>query len=330
MIEIIFTVDYEIYGNGQGSLKELIYEPAQKLMTIFMERNLKFVTFVEVAELEMIEAYGTDPAIGMVKTQVKSFYDRGFELGLHLHTQWYNARCEKGRWYLDYDEYNLCTLPKERVIKIVERSLEYFRNILSVYDFTPFSFRAGNWLFQPTEIVANVLAERGIKVDSSVFKGGLQHQHRLDYRRALKNGYYWKFTNDANLPDSKGVLLELPIHTQMVPTWKMFTGKRVGLQKKGPSTSQVNKTGLYRILDLLRFWYPLKLDFCRMSIDELIRMLDRVIQEDQRDLKTFRPIVAIGHTKDLIDFETIKFFLSYLENKKISVSTFKDVYSKCT
>jgi hypothetical protein len=58
-------------------------------------------------------------------------------------------------------------------------------------------------------------------------------------------------------------------------------------------------------------------------------MVDRVIQEDQFDPKSFRPIVAIGHTKDLVDFETVNLFLSYLANKGISISTFEDVYPRC-
>ena len=31
MIECIFTLDYEIYGNGTGALKDLVYEPAERL-----------------------------------------------------------------------------------------------------------------------------------------------------------------------------------------------------------------------------------------------------------------------------------------------------------
>jgi len=32
MIDCIFTIDYEIYGNGEGSLRELVYEPTQKFV----------------------------------------------------------------------------------------------------------------------------------------------------------------------------------------------------------------------------------------------------------------------------------------------------------
>jgi hypothetical protein len=328
MIECIFTIDYEIYGNGQGSLRELVYEPAERLKAIFKKWNKRFVPFVEVAELEMIEAKGVDPDIDLVKGQIRDFYNEGFELGLHLHPQWYNAEYENGKWLLDYSEYNLCTLSRERIVQIVDRSIAYFREVLGVADFTPLSFRAGNWLFQPTRTAASVLAERGIKVDSSVFKGGLQHQKKLDYRRAKRNGYYWKFEDDVNVLNPQGALLELPIYTQMVQTLKMLTGKRVSSQRKSFSTFQSNRQRLIRLLDFLRLWYPLKLDFCCMGIEELTSMMDRVIKEDQKNPTSYKPVVAIGHTKELYDLETVESFLSYLEQKGIAVSTFEDVYEK--
>ena len=112
MIECIFTIDYEIFGSGEGSLRELVYEPTERLKAIFNKSQARFVTFVEAAEIEMIEAKGTDPAIDLVKRQIRDLYSEGFEIGLHLHPQWYNARYENGRWQLDYSEYNLCTLPQ--------------------------------------------------------------------------------------------------------------------------------------------------------------------------------------------------------------------------
>jgi hypothetical protein len=329
MIECIFTIDYEIYGNGEGSLRELVYEPTEKLIKIFQKWNTSLVFFVEIAELERIEEYQADDAIGDVLQQVRALYVQGFEIGLHLHPQWYNARFEDGKWFLDYSEYNLCKLPQERIIQIVDRAISCFREVLGVTNFTPLSFRAGNWLFQPTRTAANVLAERGIKVDSSVFKGGLQQHHKLDYRRALRNGYYWSFLDHVDVPDPKGTLLELPIYTQMVPCWKMLTAKRIGIQQAGSTAAKTGYERMSRFSDFMRFWYPLKLDYCRMTFEELVRMFDVVIREDQDDPTSFRPVIAIGHTKDLIDFETIESFLSYLGQKKIALSTFEKTYHKC-
>src|SRR5207248_1404364 len=144
-----------------------------------------------------------------------------------LHPQWCNARYQDAKWDLDYTEYNLCTLPPRRITEIVERSIAYLRTVLEASDFTPFSFRAGNWLFQPTSAAARVLRENGIRIDSSVFKGGRQHKHNLDYRRAIKNGYYWTFGDDVTVPDPRGGLLEIPIHPKMVAFWQMITAKRI-------------------------------------------------------------------------------------------------------
>jgi len=334
MIKCIFTIDYEIYGNGEGSLRELVHEPARKLMAIFEENNARFVNFVEVAEFQKIEEGGTDQALGDVRRQVREMYEQGYEIALHLHPQWFNARFQEGSWLLDYSEYNLCTLPRQRIAQIVGRSISYLRDMVGVPDFTPTSFRAGNWLLQPSRTAADVLAEHGIRLDSSVFKGGLQHAHALDYRPALKNGYYWTFKDDVNTADPSGPLLEIPIYTKMVPFWRMLTSKRVALQQKSNSAAQKKVVQnvprrTSRRWDYLRFRYPLKFDFCRMTLTELIEMVDRLIREDRRSPEVFKPLVAIGHTKDLDDFETVEAFLTYLKNKGIAVSTFEEVLDQC-
>ena len=328
MIDCLFTIDYEIYGNGEGSLKDLVYDPAERLTAVFEKWNARFVNFVEVAEFERLEECGTDPYIDLVRRQIRNLHEKGFETALHLHPQWYNARHEHGRWQLDYSEYNLCTLPRQRIIEIVDRALSYLRYAVDQAHFTPLSFRAGNWLFQPTRTAASVLAEKGIKVDSSVFKGGLQHNYNLDYRRALKNGYYWPFSTDANETDPNGEWIEVPIYTEMVPAWRMATSKRMSFGKNAGIAGQSAKRKLNRALDFLRFRYPRKFDFCRMTLDEMTSMVERVILEDAKDPAVYRPLVAIGHTKDLNDLQSVDTFLAFLRSKSIAVSTFPDIYPK--
>jgi hypothetical protein len=328
MLEFIFTLDYEIYGNGEGSLRTLVYDPAKRLKDVFDKWKACPVIFVEAAALEMIEAYEADPAMILVKDQIRDFLDSDYEIGLHIHPQWYNAHYEDGKWRPDYSEYNLCRLAEERIVEIVDRSITYLRKLSGATGFCPLSFRAGNWLFQPTRTLAKALINRGIMIDSSVFKGGVQHQHDLDYRRALKNGYYWQFSDDVNVTDTQGPLVEMPIYTKMVPIWKMLTKKRVDLQRKSYKKTVVVKQKFSRLRDLIRFRYPLKLDFCRMAMGELIELLDAEINRDNDNPHIFRPIVAIGHTKDLIDIETVESLLSYLGENGIKISTFRDVYPK--
>ena len=326
MINIAFTIDYEIYGNGEGSLKELILEPARKLKNIFDQAGAKLVLFVEVAELEKIEEAKSDPEIYDVKNQIKELHREGHEIALHLHPQWFNGNYKNGKWELDISEYNLCVLPEKRIEEIVDRSIKYLRTILHDPHYTPLSFRAGNWLFQPTQPAAQILFNRGIKVDSSVFKGGLQHQTKLDYRPALKNGYFWKFQNDVNKSTNGEGMIEFPIYSEMVPPWRMATKKRLGIQQKASTNRKTFKDKMKWVMDLARPLQPLKLDFCRMTIDELICMMNGIIKSDQKRPDSYTPIAAIGHTKDLVDFKTVESFLAYLNSKKIRIFTFQQFH----
>lgn len=328
MIECIFTIDYEVYGDGTGSLTDLVYEPARRLQDVFEKWNARFVNFVEAAEFEKIESFGTDPAIGLVKQQIRALHERGFETGLHLHPQWCNARYEEGRWVLDASEYNLCTLPRKRIVEIVGRAIGYLRQVLDQPNFSPLSFRAGNWLFQPTRTAASVLSESGMRIDSSVFKGGLQRNHKLDYRPALKNGYYWPFGDDANKPDAGGAWIEVPIYTEMIPSWRMRTSKRMSFGGNVGMAGQSVKRKLNRVLDFMRFRYPRKFDFCRMTLYELTLMIDRIMHEDRKAPEIYRPLVAIGHTKDLTDLQTVDAFLSFLQSRGVSSTTFEAAYPK--
>jgi hypothetical protein len=329
MIECIFTLDYEIYGNGQGSLRELVHDPAQKLIATFRRWNLPMVNFVEVAELERIEERGTDPAIDDVRRQLRTMYEQDHEIALHLHPQWTNAEFREGQWRVDYSEYNLCTLPRERIAQIVDDGIAYLRGVLGDRKFTALSFRAGNWLLQPSERVAGVLAERGIRVDSSVFKGGMQQERGLDYRAAINNGYYWKFRRDVTVSDPEGILLEVPIYTRQVPFWRLITRKRLALQRRSRSAAQVVSQNCSTFRNRLRLKYPVKFDYCRMTLHELIDMMERAIEQDQKTPEAYKPLVAIGHTKDLKDISTVESLLEYLSSRQIRVSTLSKVYEKC-
>jgi len=82
-----------------------------------------------------------------------------------------------------------------------------------------------------------------------------------------------------------------------------------------------------RALDFMRLGYPLKFDFCRMTLEELTSMMDRVILLDRYDPDTPKPIVAIGHSKDLNDLPTVDSFLSYLRAQDIPVVTFENIFA---
>jgi hypothetical protein len=324
MIECIFTLDYEIYGSGTGSLKDLVYEPAAQLASVFDRHRARFVVFVEAAEFERIEEFGTDPAIDLVKEQVRNLDRAGFEIGLHLHPWWSNARRDGANWVLDYSEYNLCTLPAARISSIVSEGIRYLRHLVGRPDFRPLSFRAGNWLFQPTEPVASILAKSGIRVDSSVFRGGRQHNHGLDYRRTPKGLYFWPFSSDVTTTDPRGSLVEIPIHTESVPFWRMQAAKRLAHGNAFGGAGRNPLALLTRTCDFVRLSHPLKLDLCRLTTAQMVSMIRRVLETDAETPDVYRPIVAIGHTKDLSGIDAVDSFLAFLSANQIAACTFAD------
>ena len=321
MVECVFTLDYEIYGSGNGSLRDLVLNPTRRLAQLFQKFQAPFVVFVEAAEFAKMEESQSDPDTAEVRSQLRELREAGHEIGLHIHPWWANAHYEAGHWKLDWTEQNICTLEPDRVEAIVSGAVRYLRAGLDDPQFTPVSFRSGLWLMQPTPTITKVLVRHGIRVDSSVYKGGRVRSLGLDYRPALANGGLWCFRDDVNVPDPQGKLVEMPIYTQQVPFWQMLGRKRLKLQRKADTASQ-NTPQPRSWHDFLRFRYPRKLDFCRMTFREMRGVMQNVL-EGRKGTKSERNlVVAIGHSKDFVDSDAVRCFLEFLKEQAVPVTTF--------
>jgi len=321
MIQCIFTLDYEIYGNGTGSLRDLVLGPTGLLTDLFREFHAPLVVFPEALEFAKMEEAQSDPDIASVRAQLQQLRRSGHEIGLHLHPWWANARHEGGEWRLDWSERNICRLEPARIETIVSQGIGYLREALNDAGFTPHAFRSGLWAMQPTATMARVLAEHGVRVDTSVFKGGRVQDVGLDYRRAARNGPFWPFAADVNLRDPRGTLWEIPIHTQMVPFWRMLGRERLTLQRRVPEARH-GGPAVHRWRDFLRFHYPRKFDFCRMSFEEMRESIEGVLRQATTSRDGITPLVAIGHSKDLLDVDRVERLLRLLHTSGIAVTTF--------
>src|SRR5215475_1779669 len=141
MIECIFTLDYEIYGNGVGSLRDLVLDPTLRLAELFKEFDAPFVVFAEAVEFAKMEEAQSDPDTHLVRAQLRDLRAAGHEIALHLHPWWANARYEDGHWHLDWSEQSIGALKTERVEAIVSGAINYLRDGLADPSFTPVSFR---------------------------------------------------------------------------------------------------------------------------------------------------------------------------------------------
>ncbi len=328
MIDLIFTLDYEIFGNGDGSLYECILKNTEALNKIFENYNFRYVNYVEVAELIKIKEYNSDPDVKLVEDQILSMYHKEYEIGLHLHPQWFNSKFINNRWELDYNEYNMCMIERYKIDNYFEIAIQYLKEILMDSKFNPISFRAGNWLIQPTNQIIDSLIKHHIKIDSSVFKGGVLRNYNIDFRNALKNGYYWLFHHEVNLPTSKIGIWEIPIYSWMVPFWKSINKNKYEALKKHNNRRNAHFKKLINFVSKINFLYPLKMDFTKMSFYELKEILLKIIETDNTTPHIYKPITLIGHSKNNIKFSEIENFLNFISLKNINVVLFKDIISK--
>ena len=105
MVEVIFTIDYELFGNGAGNLIDHVIQPTKTLKKIFDSYDSTFVIFFEAAEFKKISEFQTDKNIRVIENQVYSLYQDDYEIALHIHPQWYNAVYRGNNWILDFDFY---------------------------------------------------------------------------------------------------------------------------------------------------------------------------------------------------------------------------------
>ena len=320
----MFTLDYEIYGSGAGDFDALMIEPTRRLLGLFKEFGAKLTIMAETAEILALRRHPEcADTLARIESQLRQAIAEGHDVQLHLHPAWFNARRIDGHWGLDFSEYALAALPKSKIADYVRTGKEYLEELgrKERPDYRCLAFRAGNWLMQPSRNIVAVLEEAGFLYDTSVFKGGYGGvgPHTLDYRSAHSHLESWTVDPEdvSRSSDRKG-LREIPILTRMVPLPAMLSLKRLRLQwqlrrdsrlKHRPSGKADLGTG--KAATRIRWLYPKKFDFCRLSVREMRSLLEHAI-EHCRGKGGITPIVAIGHSTEHTGDDDVRRFLEYV------------------
>ena len=324
MIGLMFTLDYEVYGNGEGDIISLVLEPTRRFLEISDEYDAKITIFAEVAEfLAMKKVDKYKESIRKVEEQLQNAVRHGHDVQLHLHPQWFGAKYHERRWDLNYNCYSIAKLPLEKSVEFLNIGKTYLENLLR--DINPnyrcCAFRAGNWCMMPSENILNALKIVGIESDSSVFKWGEEYSKYIyyDYSTAHSNFLSWfaQPDNINNISSDKSNILEIPIYTEKVLISSMVTKKRLLLKKmfpKIPNNLNVkNENRLNKILNLFFRYHPKKFDFCKLTFSEMKKMINNIVKYDQESCMV--PISTIGHSKEFYYDEDYKNILKYINNR---------------
>lgn len=318
MITVVFTLDYEIHGNGEGDPRELMVEPTNRILQQFDQFKAKLTIMADVAEILRFRAYANANGVdrfhhGAILEQLKRAVGSGHDVQLHLHTSYFNAEFDGTRWAQDYSEYSFANLAPARIAEYIWAGKEYLEQNLPPESagYSCYAFRAANWSMQPSGPAVAALAGQGFKVDTSVFKHGRRSGLvNFDYSQAPSHLLPWR-VSPANVCEQQtdGPLLEAPIYCEKRWLGAFISAPRLqramvsrrhplrpptGSRGGSQSRARVRKT-LVSAARLFRR-HAWKADMNQCTGAQLIGALGRA-EKVARAAGRSTPFVLIGHSK---------------------------------
>jgi len=349
--KIIFTLDYEIHGNGDGSPEKLMIKPTNRILKLFDEFGAKLTIFADMAEILQFKKYkdlkGEDRFnYDSIVKQLQLAAVNKHDVQLHIHSSYFNSSYSNGKWQQYWEDYNLAGLSYERIYEIIKTCKELLEKIIKPVkpDYKCDVFRAANWSMSPSHNIVKALINNGIKIDTSVYKYGKQiGRVNYDYSTVFSEIMPWFVNNnDICKVDSNGTLLETPIYCENRYFWHFFSYIRLfriirsqfHKHKKIKNIQEISKNydtnmhQIFGVLDPLITKSPWKLDFNQATGKQLIRAVKRIEKKyDKMDIDI--PIVLIGHSKSFIKYNSrsLRPFLKYVtdRNNKYTFSKFSDL-----
>src|SRR5688572_14585649 len=166
MFKVLFTSDYEIHGSGMGSPAELIVEPTTRMLDQLDRYGGKLTIMADTGEIlkfkEYAETTGDDRfSYGAIVKQMRRAVSTGHDVQLHVHSSYFNARWneEKKAWTQHWPEYDLASLPYERVRAMIREGKKLLEDACrpAKKDYECFAFRAANWSMHPSANIVRAL-----------------------------------------------------------------------------------------------------------------------------------------------------------------------------
>jgi len=343
---VVLSLDYEIFGNGTGDVRQHMVTPTERMARIADQYHLPLTVFVEMEEILAFERNaavlqrqcGYDP-YSLVRRQIEDLARRGHDAQLHLHPQWHQASFEAGRWRLDETKPTVDSLfgSGEAAAQYIGSRKAALEEIAGNSAKRATVYRAGAFSAQPGTKLISALVENEFRIDSSVVHG-LHCQDEnvcLDYRQAPAGKSTWRVQTDVAVEDCEGGLWEVPITSIPGRRLNQLTLGRLKAKfsRNVPREQQrrmVKQLGVERNpLQLLGFLWqrvPLKLDFHNVSSRKLLSWIRSVPEPAPGALDV---VVLIGHTKEHLDDRAFDRLLQGLKMEpELRVVSFHDIAEK--
>jgi len=335
---IILTCDYEIFGDGTGSIESCLIEPTESMLKIANKYSVPLTLMVDICEYHAFKNEeekksfpdGYTPA-SWIEKQLIDCIQSGHDVQLHIHPQWtnYTYYKERNEFRVDMGRWKVSSISYDELCKILKRGKETLENLLKPYkiEYRCFAFRAGAWSIQPERDVLRALSDTGFRIDSSVAPGCSYKDSLTAYDfRQMPDKPFWHIKENLKTDSGKGIL-EVPVYTVKYSFCDKIYYKFLKFLKevKIRSCKYQGARDYKKKLDLAKKLSPVNVmfDFCAMSDSE---MLD-IIKKAQKKAEKFEifPVVSIGHSKTFNNDKNFDSFIKRALDMGCKFATFKDI-----
>ncbi len=353
-LALIFTNDWELYGDGSGDYFEVQHQPLIDLTSLMDGYGAKLSIMAEIfQQVKHEELSESNPDFVKIvdswKEILRESYAKGHDVQLHIHPQWNEARLENNEWILG-DNWSIGKRSKEQVEAFIQMGKTYLESTIQGVEsnYKCEVYRAGAYYIEPSNNVIDTLKENEFICDTSVTKGTYVDNY-YDYRKAFSNILPWSIGKEGVTKKvESSSLIEIPINSAISidsEVLKKFVPDVYYKLRFGVSLSEAEKTWMRERDKVKSIRYPVsrraykkhenknlswyinkifsvnavQLDYDYVPSSVFVQMLKNILSDKQlakyKNSDVIIPVVASGHVKDMHNTDNVKRILEGIKNE---------------
>lgn len=240
---ILIEDDWEVMGNGLGNVAQLQYLPSLFFMKLARRLGIKVTFMVDVAQQLIYKNhyhadYNAKLQGNLWKDNVLLMKHYGFDVQLHLHPQWLNAKRSDDFFYLG-SNWNFGKYISDEQESLLKESIKYLEDLISPEfpGYKVIAFKGGSWGLQPSGNLLRNMEKCGIRIVMGVRKGMYLPSNGVDYTTLEEPSmpYYPDYDDLCKLSEKQEIVI-IPLQT-VVPGIKGLSKLALDLLKRKISRS---------------------------------------------------------------------------------------------
>lgn len=349
-IGLVFTNDWELFGDGSGDYFEVQHNPLKDMLKVFDRYNAKLSimaeTYQQIKHREHIESNSKfGEIVESWERILQESYKKGHDVQLHIHPQWKESNYSNGEWELGTN-WSIGKRDKNEIFEIVNQCSNYLKSVIQEVDsdYNCQVYRAGAYYIEPSENVIKVLKKLNFICDTSVTKGTYVDEY-YNYKDANSNIIPWTIgERGVKYVDNTSEFVELPIYSKIsidsegikkfFPKvyYKLKFGVNVSDEElewmkerdkvksiRYPSSRRAYKKhenkNLAWYFDKILSKNAIQLDYDYIPSSAFVKIIENILNNKELEKYSILPVVASGHVKDMHNTKNIEKILDELTSK---------------